>query len=252
VGCSVDIVALTKTFDDTLILDDINLSVMNGEAFVILGTSGSGKSILMSIISSLVDFDCGSITIDHISLSHITKKNQKLLMRKINYLFQNNGLFDFMTLWENVSFYNLHGLHMNTKQAKKIALEKLEYVGINESCADLYPSQISGGMQKRVGIARAIANEVEMILFDEPTSGLDPIASTVISKLIARCSRELGITTITITHDINTTKIFADRIGLLHHGKLLWTGTMTEFFETNSPIIAQFTTGSTTGPLAFS
>jgi len=230
------------------VLNDISLTIDSGEIFFVLGGSGTGKSVLLSIIAGLSDPTSGKVLINDTDVHGISFSRES---NKIGYLFQDIGLFDSMTLWENVAFYHMYHLALKAKFARDMAIEKLAYVGIKEESANLYTSEISGGMKKRVGIARALACDAKIILFDEPTAGLDPIMSSVIDELISSCSREFGITVVMVTHDIKSTTSIADRIGLLYNGEFVWIGNKDEFASTKNEMIRQFASGSQSGPLKF-
>lgn len=246
IGCAVEIKGLTKSFQGELLFDGLDLSISTGEAFTILGRSGSGKSTLLSILASLMDFDSGSVEVGGLNLWRIGHVHRQQLMLKIGYLFQEVALFDDMTLWENVAFYYLYNLNINRQKSKDLAVEKLHYVGINLDEVDLYPAQISGGMKRKVGIARAIACNTGIMMLDEPTAGLDPISARMIDQIILKCSRELGLTTITISHDIIAARYFSDRVGFLHHGKFVLVDQSADFCNSNNPVIHDFISAGST------
>ena len=204
---------LHKNFGSKKVLQGVNIKVKKGESLVILGGSGSGKSVLIKSICNLMESTSGSIKVDGKEMSDASSAEKDHLMSKIGYLFQNGALFDSLPIWHNVAFRLMHSEGMNKKQAHDLAIEKLALVGLEERVADLYPSELSGGMQKRAALARAIAADPEIIFFDEPTTGLDPIMSDVVNDLIVTNSKKLGATTITITHDMESAKKIADKIG---------------------------------------
>jgi phospholipid/cholesterol/gamma-HCH transport system ATP-binding protein len=207
------------------VLDGIDFSIEQGGSMVILGGSGTGKSVLIKCIIGLLEPDAGSfIAIDDKDITFMPIFKRAEVMKKFGVLFQGGALFDSLTVWENVSFYLLQNDKFTKRQAFDLAVSKLEQVGLKADDAYLYPVELSGGMQKRVALARAIANDPEIIFFDEPTAGLDPIMSAVITDLIAHSSRELGATTITITHDIPCAKKISTNIAMLQKGKFIWQG----------------------------
>lgn len=242
---------LHKSFDTKKVLDGVNLEVYDKESLVILGGSGSGKSVLIRSITSLLDIDSGKIFIDGQDITTLSPSKKSKIMDKFGFLFQGGALFDSLKIWENVAFRLINTEKIHKEDAKAIAIDKLRVVGLNESVANLYPSELSGGMQKRVSLARAICTDPEIIFFDEPTTGLDPIMSDVINNLIIKSSKSVGATTITITHDINSARKIADRVALLYQGKIIWQGSVKEMDETDDPYINQFIHGRSKGPMTF-
>lgn len=234
----IEIKNLCKKFGNKVVLDNLNLNVYDKESLVILGKSGEGKSVLIKNISTLMQPDSGIIKIDDVD---ITKNRNKFeLMNRFGYLFQNGALFDSLTVWENISFKLINNFKFSKNQARKIAIEKLEIVDLNENIADLYPSELSGGMQKRVSLARAIACDPDIIFFDEPTTGLDPITAEKINDLIIKTTKIIGATAITITHDIHSAKKISDRIVLLNSGKIVWEGDKDSIENTDNELINKF------------
>lgn len=242
---------LHKSFDTKKVLNGVNLEVYDKESLVILGGSGSGKSVLIRSITSLLDIDSGKIFIDGQDITTLSPSKKSKIMDKFGFLFQGGALFDSLRIWENVAFRLINTEKIHKEDAKAIAIDKLRVVGLNESVANLYPSELSGGMQKRVSLARAICTDPEIIFFDEPTTGLDPIMSDVINNLIIKSSKSVGATTITITHDINSARKIADRVALLYQGKIIWQGSVKEMDETDDPYINQFIHGRSKGPMTF-
>jgi phospholipid/cholesterol/gamma-HCH transport system ATP-binding protein len=232
-------------------LKGVNLEVHEKESLVILGGSGSGKSVLIKTISNLMEADIGEIIIDEQDICKIKWKERDKLMDKFGFLFQGGALFDSMKIWENVSFRLTNNENIHREDAREIAINKLRVVGLNENIADLYPSELSGGMQKRVSLARAICSDPEIIFFDEPTTGLDPIMSDVINDLIIKTSKKVGATTITITHDMASARKIADRVALLYDGAIIWQGAIKEMDRTDNPYIKQFVNGRAEGPIRF-
>ncbi len=242
---------LTKSFGEKQVLTGINLDVKKGESVVILGGSGSGKSVLIKIIASLISPSAGSIQIDGEEVTNINSKNRDKLMEKFGFLFQGGALFDSLLVWENIAFRLLYQKKMNKKDAREIAMQKLKAVGLSERTADLYPSELSGGMQKRASLARAIASAPEIIFFDEPTTGLDPIMADVINNLIVSNSKELGATTITITHDMHSARKIADKVAMLYEGKIIWFGDVKNMDSSENAYLDQFIHGRAEGPINF-
>ena len=243
---------LTKNFGEKQVLAGIDLQVNKGESVVILGGSGSGKSVLIKIIASLLTPTSGSIQVDGKEVANIGTKDRDKLMEKFGFLFQGGALFDSLPIWENIAFRLLNHQKMNKKDAREVAMQKLRAVGLSEKTADLFPSELSGGMQKRASLARAIAANPEIIFFDEPTTGLDPIMADVINDLIIANSKELGATTITITHDMQSARKIADKIAMLFEGKIIWFGDVKDIDNSGNPYVDQFIKGRSTGPINFS
>ncbi len=236
--CKIEISNLCKKFGNKIILDNLNLNVYDKESLVILGRSGEGKSVLIKNISTLLKPDSGTIKIDGVDITKT--KNKFDLMNRFGYLFQNGALFDSLTVWENISFKLLNNFKFSRSQARKVAIEKLEIVDLDEKIADLYPSELSGGMQKRVSLARAIACDPDIIFFDEPTTGLDPITAEKINDLIIKTTKIVGATAITITHDIHSAKKISDRIVLLSKGKIVWEGNRFDIEDTDNELLNKF------------
>ncbi|WP_341812057.1 ABC transporter ATP-binding protein [Wolbachia endosymbiont (group A) of Conops quadrifasciatus] len=224
----ISILNLSLSFDDRTVLKDLSFDILKGESLVILGGSGSGKSVLTKTIIGLLAPDSGSVKINSKS------KN------KFGVLFQNSALFDYVTVWENISFNYKKRFNISKKEAKQLAIEKLNDVGLEESIADMFPIELSGGMKKRVALARAIAHNPEIIVLDEPTSGLDPIMSDIVNEIIIKLSKDLNTTIITITHDIHSAFKIADKIALLHEGEIICHGNVQEMQNTNNEYIKKF------------
>ncbi len=243
---------LTKSFGNKQVLNGIDFEVAQGESLVILGGSGSGKSVCIKVIASLMQKTSGNIKIDGQEISKLRGDDRDELMSKFGFLFQGGALFDSLPVWENVAFRLLNANKMSKKQAREIAIEKLESVGLGSKVADLYPSELSGGMQKRAALARAVAAKPEIIFFDEPTTGLDPIMADVINDLIIKNSKELGATTISITHDMHSARRIADKIAMLYEGRIIWFGDVKDIDNSGNPYLDQFINGRSTGPIDFS
>ena len=240
---------LHKSFGSKRVLAGLDLAVAAGESLVVIGGSGTGKSVLIKSILGLLQPDAGSIRIDGEETAGIGRTARARVMLKFGMLFQGSALFDSLSVWENVAFGLIQGRGMPRQQARNIALEKLAAVGLGAEVGTLSPAELSGGMQKRVALARAIAAEPEILFFDEPTTGLDPIMADVINRLIVDCVRGLGATAVSITHDMTSARRIADRIAMLHNGSIIWQGTTAEIDRTDNPYVDQFVHGRAEGPI---
>jgi phospholipid/cholesterol/gamma-HCH transport system ATP-binding protein len=237
-----------KSFGRNAVLRGVTLDIPSGQSMVIIGGSGTGKSVLLKCILGLVHPDGGTITLDG---QDVTKVERDAFLSRFGMLFQGGALFDSMRVWENVAFRLLRGTAKHSKaEAREIAIEKLRRVGLTPDVAELYPAELSGGMQKRVGLARAIAAEPEIIFFDEPTTGLDPIMAGVINELIREIVTEMGATAMTITHDMSSVRAIADKVAMLHAGVIQWSGSVAEMDATPDPYVQQFIHGRAEGPIA--
>tara|TARA_R110002072_G_scaffold70238_1_gene169825 strand:- start:97 stop:837 length:741 start_codon:yes stop_codon:yes gene_type:complete len=237
---------LSKSFGSNHVLRDVSLHVPKGQSLVVIGGSGSGKSVLIKCILGLVTPDAGRVIIDR---QDVTQTDRASLLHRFGMLFQAGALFDSLPVWQNVGFRLLRGPD-SRKEVREIAIEKLRRVGLEADVADKIPAELSGGMQKRVGLARAIAADPEIIFFDEPTTGLDPIMAGVINDLIREITTEMGATTITITHDMSSVRAIADRVAMLHDGIVQWAGPIGMLDNSNDAYVAQFITGRAEGPIA--
>lgn len=240
---------LHKAFGKKVVLDGVDLEIPKGESLVVIGGSGTGKSVLIKCIQGLLRPDTGSILVDDEEVVGINEKEKEALHSKMGMLFQGGALFDSLSVWENVAFDLIENKKMNKKEAKTEAIRVLRQVGLAPDVADLSPSELSGGMQKRVGLARAIASRPEIIFFDEPTTGLDPIMADVINDLIIESVKGLGATALTITHDMASARKIADRIAMLYKGKIIWQGTVKEMEKTDNAYVCQFINGCSQGPI---
>ncbi|NNG02697.1 MAG: ATP-binding cassette domain-containing protein [Inquilinus sp.] len=238
-----------KNFGSKQVLRGIDLAIGRGESVVVIGGSGTGKSVMLKCILGLLSPDSGSIRIDGEESVGLIGQDREQLLRKFGMLFQGAALFDSLPVWQNVAFGLIQGRRMAPEAAKEHALDKLASVGLGPEVGDLWPAELSGGMQKRVGLARAIATEPEIIFFDEPTTGLDPIMGDVINDLIVDSVRELGATTLSITHDIASARKIADRIAMIYEGRIIWQGTVEEIDRTDDPYVTQFINGRAEGPI---
>ena len=243
----ISISSLHKAFGANRVLQGVDLVLPKGESMVIIGGSGTGKSILLKCILGLVQPDSGQITV---AGEDVTQADREAFLARFGMLFQGGALFDSLRVWENVAFRLMRGAQKRPHdEARAIALEKLRRVGLGPAVADLFPAELSGGMQKRVGLARAIAAEPEIIFFDEPTTGLDPIMSGVINHLIREIVLEMGVTAMTITHDMSSVRAIADRVAMLHGGVIRWTGPVAEMDAASDPYLDQFIHGRAEGPI---
>lgn len=238
-----------KSFGRKKVLQGVNLDVKQGESLVVIGGSGSGKSVLIKNILGLMHPDKGSIKIDGEETSHVNGGSRDKLMKKFGMLFQGGALFDSMNVWENIAFGLIQSEKMKKSDAKEIAMAKLTAVGLGDEVAYLYPSELSGGMQKRVSLARAVAREPEIIFFDEPTTGLDPIMADVINDLIVKCSEGSKTTTFTITHDMHSVRKIADRVAMIYEGNIIWHGKVDDLDHSGNEYVDQFIHGKAEGPI---
>ena len=240
---------VTKSFGPKKVLQGIDLDVATGESMVVIGGSGTGKSVLLKCILGLLQPDSGSIKVDGEEITELNERGRTRVMRKFGMLFQGGALFDSLKVWENVAFGPIQSDGMDPAKARDIAIAKLGAVGLAPEIGDLSPSELSGGMQKRVSLARAIAREPEIIFFDEPTTGLDPIMADVINDLIVKSVADLGATAVSITHDMASARKIGHRIAMLHQGKLIWQGPVGEIDSSGSAHVEQFIHGRAEGPI---
>lgn len=241
---------LEKSFGSHQVLQGINIEVEKGKSLVILGGSGSGKSVLIKNIIGLLYPNAGKITIDGQDTTYMKGKKRLSILAKCGFLFQSGALFDSLTVQENIVFYAEKVRNLKTKADKSdLAASKLESVGLSSRILNQFPAELSGGMQKRVSLARAIAADPEIIFFDEPTTGLDPIMANVINDLIIKVRDELGATTVTITHDMHSAMAIATEVAMLYKGKILWNGAKDDVQKSDNPYLHQFINGLTKGPI---
>jgi len=238
-----------KRFGPKIVLDGVNLSVNPGDSLVILGGSGSGKSVTIKCVLGIIRPDSGSIRVQGEEVTGLSGRRRDAFLGKFGMLFQGAALFDSLPVWENVAFGLIQGHGISRGRARDIALEKLAKVGLGPDVASLSPAELSGGMQKRVGLARAIAADPEIIFFDEPTTGLDPIMADVINDLIVTTVRDLGVTALSITHDIASARKISNRIAMLYGGRIIWDGATSEIDRSGNPYVNQFIHGSAEGPI---
>ena len=236
-----------KSFGPNHVLRGVNLDIAKGESMVIIGGSGTGKSLALKCVLGLITPDSGTITVNG---TDTTKGNRDAFLDQFGMLFQGGALFDSLSVWQNVAFRLMRGPNKLAKDdAYDLAIEKLRRVGLKHDVASRLPAELSGGMQKRVGLARAIAAEPGIIFFDEPTTGLDPIMSGVINDLIREIVVEMGATAITITHDISSVRAIADKVAMLHEGLVQWTGPITDMDQSGDPCLDQFINARAQGPI---
>jgi len=245
----ISIRGLYKAFGPKKVLNGIDLDIAPGESLIVIGGSGTGKSVMIKCVLGLIEPDAGSIKVDGEEVVGMPAHKRERIMRKFGMLFQGAALFDSLRVWENVAFGLIEGRGVERRQAKDIALRKLAAVGLGSEVGELWPAELSGGMQKRVALARAIATEPEIIFFDEPTTGLDPIMGDVINNLIKKCVGELGATTLSITHDMVSARRIADRIAMIFEGRIIWSGPVSSIDSSGSPYVEQFIHGLAEGPI---
>ena len=233
-----------KRFGSKEVLRGVDLDIAPGESIVVIGGSGAGKSVLLKCIIGLVHCDSGTIEVDGIDVSRLrTRTAWGPVRRKFGMLFQGAALFDSLCVWENVAFGLIQVQGMRRANARALALRGLARVGLGEDVASLFPSELSGGMKKRVGLARAMATDPEILFFDEPTTGLDPVMSDAINRLIVTCTREVGATAVSITHDMASARVIADRIAMLHDGRIVWDGAVNDIDRSGNPSVERFING---------
>ena len=236
-----------KSFGENHVLRGVTLTVERGESMVVIGGSGTGKSVLIKTVLGLVEPDSGRILVDG---EDVTQVKRDAFLSRFGMLFQGGALFDSMPVWQNVAFrLQRSALKLPVAEAREIAIEKLRRVGLAPEVADRFPAELSGGMQKRVSLARAIAGEPEIIFFDEPTTGLDPIMSGVINELTREIVVEMGVTAMTITHDMTSVDTIADKVAMLHRGRIQWCGARADFAHSDDPHVEQFVNGRAEGPI---
>jgi phospholipid/cholesterol/gamma-HCH transport system ATP-binding protein len=245
----IELTGVSKSFGEKHVLRGINLSVAPKESLVVIGGSGTGKSVLLKSILSILEPDEGSIKIDGRETVGLRGSRRDAHLAKFGMLFQGSALFDSLPVWQNVAFKLIQAEKMPRKQAKERAIQTLASVGLSPDVGELSPAELSGGMQKRVALARAIVADPEIVFFDEPTTGLDPIMADVINDLIVKCVKEKGITTLSITHDMASARKIADKIAMLHEGQIIWEGPKAMIDHSGNPYVDQFINGRAEGPI---
>ena len=240
---------VSKSFGSNLVLDGVDLEIEPGESLAIIGQSGSGKSVTLKCILGLIRPDRGAIRVDGEDLLSMSSRELERARAKFGMLFQGSALFDSLPIWRNVTFALTQGRMLDSAKMRKIAAENLERVGLGGEALDLRPSELSGGMQKRVALARAIAPRPEIIFFDEPTTGLDPIRADVINDLIVELVEDLGVTALTITHDMASARKIAHQVAMLYQGRIIWKGPRDRLYDSGNPYVDQFVQGRAEGPI---
>jgi phospholipid/cholesterol/gamma-HCH transport system ATP-binding protein len=245
----IQLIGVKKRFGSKVVLDGVDLVVEPGTSLVIIGGSGTGKSVTIKSILGILTPDEGQVLIDGVDVTNLRGAARDPLMKKFGMLFQGAALFDSLPVWENVAFGLIQGRGMARAKAKDIAIAKLAKVGLSEDVAYLSPSELSGGMQKRVGLARAIAADPEIIFFDEPTTGLDPIMADIINDLIISTVKDVGATALSITHDMVSARKISDHIAMLYDGRIIWAGPTAQIDHSGNPYVEQFIHGRAEGPI---
>lgn len=240
---------VSKRFGPKVVLNNLSLTVESGTSLIVIGGSGTGKSVMLKCVLGILRPDKGEILVDGQNVLKMSANEREENLRKFGMLFQGAALFDSLSVWENVAFGLIQGRKMKRKKAKDIAIEKLAKVGLGEEVGSLYPAELSGGMQKRVGLARAIATEPEIIFFDEPTTGLDPIMADVINDLIIDSVKDLGATALSITHDMASARKVADELAMIYKGEIIWKGPRDQIDHSGNEYVDQFIHGRADGPI---
>ena len=245
----ISIRGLSKSFGNKNVLNKLDLDINRASSLAVIGASGVGKSVLIKCILGLITPDAGSIKVDGVEMIGASRKTREKTLRKFGMLFQGGALFDSLTIWENIIFRYRQGKRLKRSDARDVAQAALADVNLEARVLDLYPAEISGGMQKRVALARAVVDKPDILLFDEPTTGLDPITSGVINKLIRNAVVRLGCTAITISHDITSIRVIADQVAMIHQGNIIWQGTTQSMDKAKNPTLHQFIHGHVEGPM---
>jgi phospholipid/cholesterol/gamma-HCH transport system ATP-binding protein len=247
----IEMAGVAKAFGSNRVLRGVDLAVGRGRSLVIIGGSGTGKSVTLKCVLGIITPDSGTIRVDGQDVTRIRGRRRDEMLDRFGMLFQGGALFDSLPVWRNVAFRLLQGVRKRpAAEAREIAIEKLRRVGLTPDVADRFPAELSGGMQKRVGLARAIAAEPEIIFFDEPTTGLDPIMAQVINDLIREIVTEMGATAMTITHDMHSVRAIADEVAMLHDGVVQWHGPIQSLDDSGNAYVDQFIHGRAEGPIA--
>lgn len=244
-----ELIGVHKAFGPKKVLQGVDLKINKGKSLVIIGGSGTGKSVTLKCVLGLIKPDTGSILIDGKESVGCSPRERGEFMRQFGMLFQGAALFDSLRVWENVAFGLIQGRGMDRRSAYDIAVEKLQSVGLDEAVGHLFPAELSGGMQKRVGLARAVATTPEIIFFDEPTTGLDPIMADVINNLIVKSVKQLGATALSITHDLASARKIADDVAMIYQGRIIWQGPVTSLDHSGNEYVEQFINGRAEGPI---
>lgn len=245
----IKISGLTKSYGNNHVLKGIDLEVYPGETMVIIGPSACGKTVLLKCIIGLERPDSGTLLIDGEDTVGFSRGRRDSIMANTGMLFQQSALFDSMTVWENIVFRLSQSHNVEREKLRQIAIEKLRNVGLTADVADLFPDELSGGMKKRVGLARAIADDPKILLLDEPTAGLDPIMTNNINQLVKRNAETIGATTVAVTSNMDGAKAIADRIAMIYDGKIVWCGPVSEAENSGNEYFDQFIHQRGTGPI---
>jgi len=245
----IELIGVRKRFGAKVVLDGVDLAIGRQSSTVIIGGSGTGKSVTIKCILGILEPDSGTILIDGEDVTKLRRGGRDALMRKFGMLFQGAALFDSLPVWENVAFGLIQGRGMDRRKARDVAIAKLAKVGLTQDVAFLSPAELSGGMQKRVGLARAIAADPEIIFFDEPTTGLDPIMADIINELIVATVKDVGATALSITHDMASARKISDQIAMLYGGKIIWRGPTAQIDHSGNEYVDQFIHGRAVGPI---
>ena len=245
----IQLIGVKKSFGSKQVLNGIDLTIEKGSSLVVIGGSGTGKSVMIKCVLGIITPDEGAILVDGQDVTHLRGSAREPVMKKFGMLFQGGALFDSLPVWENVAFGLIQGRGMKRSTARDVAIRSLAKVGLPEDVAFLSPAELSGGMQKRVGLARAIAVDPEIIFFDEPTTGLDPIMADIINSLIASTVKDVGATALSITHDMASARKISDHIAMLYAGKIIWTGPTSQIDNSGNPYVDQFIHGRAEGPI---
>ena len=241
--------SVAKRFARAPVLDGLDLAVAPGRSLVLIGGSGQGKSVTLKIALGLMQPDAGQVLLDGVNVTALSENERRPLFSRIGMLFQGAALFDSLTIWENVAFRLVHSDGIPRREARERAIAAMHLVRLSPDVAQLYPGEMSGGMQKRVGLARAIVGQPDILFFDEPTTGLDPITAAAIDELIVDKVRSLGCTAVSITHDLASARTIADEVAMLYQGRIVWRGPVRELDTTENPYVRQFVGGSSQGPI---
>jgi len=245
----VELRGVKKRFGRKVVLDGVDLAIEKGQSLVVIGGSGTGKSVMIKCVLGILRPDEGQIFVDGQEVTRLGARARDAVLRKFGMLFQGSALFDSLPVLENVAFGLIQGHGMSRSRAHEVALQKLAKVGLGPEVGELSPAELSGGMQKRVGLARAIAADPEIIFFDEPTTGLDPIMADIINDLIITTVKDVGATTLSITHDMVSARKIADRVAMLYKGKIIWQGPTPDIDTSGNPFVDQFIHGKAEGPI---
>lgn len=245
----ISVKGLKKAFGEKEVLRGVDLDIENGKSLVVIGGSGTGKSVLLRCVLGLVQPDAGEVLLDGVNILKASAFDRMRRTREIGMLFQGSALFDSLKVWENVAFRLIYAERRSAKAARDKAVECLAKVGLQAEVCDLHPAELSGGMQKRVALARAIAADPTILFFDEPTTGLDPITADVINRLIVERVKELGATAISITHDMSSARKIADEVAMIFNGRIIWRGPANEIGNSGNAYVDQFVNGRAEGPI---